>query len=77
MKTRRLTVQHPATETGGVLHQRIPLTETAVAGLLSLDLIYPCDEDGHDLHLNPDHTFDAEEVEILLLALGPAPSGDA
>lgn len=41
------------------------ITEENATKLLNSGAIYECGEE-HDLHLNPEHSFNLEEVEILM-----------
>ena len=51
-------------EVGGVVNE---LTDEKAEKLIGSGAIYPCGDE-HDLHLNPDHSFTLEEVELLLSA---------
>jgi hypothetical protein len=44
---------------------KFELLDDAAEELLASQALYPCGEE-HDLHLNPEHKFTLEEVELLL-----------
>jgi hypothetical protein len=73
-RTRRIDVQHSMSPTGDGRpwwHQHIWITEKSARTLQELGMIYPCDDDDHDLHLDPTCEWTLEKLEVLLLAAVP------